>query len=348
MSHLHLIHHDHENAYENETSSSAGSTSGAGSIECYEEIDHVNPSALGGSRTYENISKISPSPSTMSVLSTSQYNEVTAHISSNVHVSAQYENTKQMLDSMNPSIMSTKHGQVEIVNKNGPKSELKSGDTVDGELRKLSGPTSLPNGLNCGLKADRKASNGSVVSLHDIKFSALLPLDVNKETDAMTGKHKALNGSVSFPLGGQQNNNVKIGNSSNSTSNSQNNINTLPASSSPNNLTASSKNLTSMNSNNVDILSISASALKYSAARCGNLLKKEKILFVDHFKKYWVALVNGYLYLYTSDKENKASSVINVAEGEGGSIYSGRPSMSKEKEHLFEIVAPGQKTHYVS
>lgn len=274
-------------------------------------------------------------------------------------MSTQYENTKQMLSSLSgnsPSIMSTKHGHVEILNKsNGPKDNAKS-DVVDGE-RKLHGSCSVPSELATNGLKDRKASNGSVLSLHDIKFTGVLPVDVSKAADADLSKHKTLNGSVSYPLGGQPN--TKINNSNNSVKNSvtSNNVhqtvssktNTLPPNSSLSSLSASTKNLSSMNSNNVEILSISASALKYSAARCGNLLKKEKILFVDHFKKYWVALVSGYLYLYNTDKDSKASSVINVfCEAEGTSIYVARPCMAKEKENVLEIVAPGQKTHYVS
>ncbi|KAI5693660.1 hypothetical protein M8J76_005045 [Diaphorina citri] len=309
LHHLSSLHHLDENQYENEScTSSGGSTSGAGStIECYEEIDH--PTLAHNARNmYENV-KVLPSASTLSngqsVLSTSQYNEITARLSNNA-LSAQYENTKHMVNMGNTNggsnIMNTKHGQVEIVNAfNG----VKDADCVDGE-----GKTNVSSG-------GRKASNGSVKSMHDIKFSGILPAgDAKALAENELIKHKSLIGSVSYP--------------------------------STASLSTSTKNLSSMNSNNVEILSISASALKYSAARCGNLLKKEKILFVDHFKKYWVALVNGYLYLYNNDKDSKACSVINV-EGDredGGSVYTARPSMSKEKEHLFEIVAPGQKTHY--
>lgn len=305
---------------------------------------------------YENV-KILPSASTLSngqsVLSTSQYNEITARLSNNA-LSAQYENTKHMVNMGNTNggsnIMNTKHGQVEIVNAfNGGKD-----DCVDGE-----GKTNVSSG-------GRKASNGSVKSMHDIKFSGILPAgDAKGLAENELIKHKSLIGSVSYPLGSQQNgntngssNNKNMSNNSNNGENSNSSVNSSnsnvssssSSSSSTASLSTSTKNLSSMNSNNVEILSISASAIKYSAARCGNLLKKEKILFVDHFKKYWVALVNGYLYLYNNDKDSKACSVINV-EGDredGGSVYTARPSMSKEKEHLFEIVAPGQKTHYVS
>ncbi|KAL1449492.1 hypothetical protein WDU94_001994, partial [Cyamophila willieti] len=402
LTHLHTLISDHESQYENEScTSSGGSTSGAGSIECYEEID---PSALAinnqinstntATNTYENISKISPSPSTMSVLSTSQYNELTAHISNNARVSNQYENTKQMLsmangnngammnltngnNMVNGSVMNTKHGQVEIVNNKSSIGNKKTEDTVDGDVKSgTNGPNGVNNnganslgginGVTNGHKmGDRKSSNGSMVSLHDIKFSGILGGDSGKilgDIESQLSKHKPLNGSVSYPLGGMQGNSVVHGSNSNlhlqnnlqnnlgNLQNNQSKSGTLPASnasSSSSSTTSSNKNLSNMNSNNVEILSISASALKYSAARCGNLLKKEKILFVDHFKKYWVALVNGYLYLYNNDKDNKANSVINVYnEAEDTRVYTGRPSISKEKDHLLEIVAPGQKTHY--
>uniref|UniRef100_A0A8D8RSH1 PH domain-containing protein n=1 Tax=Cacopsylla melanoneura TaxID=428564 RepID=A0A8D8RSH1_9HEMI len=417
LTHLHNLLSDHETQYENEScTSSGGSTSGAGSIECYEEIDpsvlainnQLNNS-INTANTYENISKISPSPSTMSVLSTSQYNELTAQISNNARVSNQYENTKQMLNMTNGnngalltntggnnnmvngnnvgSVMSTKHGQVEIVTNKSSIGGKKSDDTVDGDVKSstnalngisnngTNGMAGVTNGLaGSGLKAgDRKSSNGSMISLHDIKFSGILGGDSGKilnDIESQLSKHKPLNGSVSYPLGGMnttmhgsnsnlhlQNlgNNLQnnLGNLQNNLSNLQSGVNksgTLPTSnlsSSSSSTTSSNKNLSNMNSNNVEILSISASALKYSAARCGTLLKKEKILFVDHFKKYWMALVNGYLYLYNNDKDNKATSVINVYnEAEDARVYTARPSISKEKDHLLEIVAPGQKTHY--
>lgn len=96
----------------------------------------------------------------------------------------------------------------------------------------------------------------------------------------------------------------------------------------------------------LEIMSISASAVKYSAVKCGPLFKKEKVLFVEHTKRLWVALLGTTLYVYTSEKDAKPIHNINVDE------YNARPiavsQSSKNKEFGFEIICPGKKTFQVS
>ncbi|XP_026685005.1 uncharacterized protein DDB_G0283357-like, partial [Diaphorina citri] len=245
LHHLSSLHHLDENQYENEScTSSGGSTSGAGStIECYEEIDH--PTLAHNARNmYENV-KILPSASTLSngqsVLSTSQYNEITARLSNNA-LSAQYENTKHMVNMGNTNggsnIMNTKHGQVEIVNAfNGGKD-----DCVDGE-----GKTNVSSG-------GRKASNGSVKSMHDIKFSGILPAgDAKGLAENELIKHKSLIGSVSYPLGSQQNgntngssNNKNMSNNSNNGENSNSSVNSSNSNVSSSNRTTNKSQLSNL------------------------------------------------------------------------------------------------------
>jgi hypothetical protein len=93
-------------------------------------------------------------------------------------------------------------------------------------------------------------------------------------------------------------------------------------------------------------MSISASAVKYSAVKCGPLHRKEKVLFVEHSKRLWVALLGTTLFVYTSEKDAKPIHNINVDE------YNARPiavsQSSKNKEFGFEIICPGKKTYQVS
>ncbi len=93
------------------------------------------------------------------------------------------------------------------------------------------------------------------------------------------------------------------------------------------------------------IMSISASAIKYSAIKCGLLAKKEKTLFFEHSKRSWVALLGTSLFVYSSEKDTKPIFSVNVDD------YNARPIASantNKKEFGFEIVCPGKKTYQVS
>lgn len=92
-------------------------------------------------------------------------------------------------------------------------------------------------------------------------------------------------------------------------------------------------------------MSISASAIKYSAIKSGLLFRKEKVLFVEHSKRLWVALLGTTLFVYNSEKDAKPIYSINVDE------YTARPiavSYTNKKEFGFEIICPGKKTYQVS
>ncbi|XP_065214019.1 uncharacterized protein LOC135841129 isoform X2 [Planococcus citri] len=92
----------------------------------------------------------------------------------------------------------------------------------------------------------------------------------------------------------------------------------------------------------LEIMSISASAIKYSAVKCGPLFKKEKLLFVEHSKRYWAALLGTNLYIYTNEKDSKPINCVNVDEYNARAMSS---SNGNKKDFGFEIVCPGKKTY---
>jgi hypothetical protein len=72
-------------------------------------------------------------------------------------------------------------------------------------------------------------------------------------------------------------------------------------------------------------------------------MKREKILFVDHTKKYWAAVLSCTMYVYNGEKELKPCLVVNL-EG-----YTARDAgaNNRTKDWTFEVVCPGKKTYQV-
>lgn len=92
---------------------------------------------------------------------------------------------------------------------------------------------------------------------------------------------------------------------------------------------------------NTEVLTMSASAVRYSAMKYGTLMRKDKFLFVDIMKQYWVALLGQVIYVYTSEKDNKPCLEINVTG------YQARPVElrdSNKKDCSFEVFSPGKRT----
>lgn len=87
----------------------------------------------------------------------------------------------------------------------------------------------------------------------------------------------------------------------------------------------------------------SAITVKYSARIYGILMKRDKILFVDHSKKYWVAVMSSAMYVYNGEKELKPCLVVNL-EG-----YTAREAIggNRNKTWSFEVVCPGKKSYQV-
>lgn len=93
-----------------------------------------------------------------------------------------------------------------------------------------------------------------------------------------------------------------------------------------------------------EVLAMSASALRYAAAKSGTLGRKEKFLFVDHTKLYWVAVLNQTLFVFNNDKDSKPLYDLDITG------YQARPvaiTTNNKNDFKFELVSPGKKTHQV-
>lgn len=108
-------------------------------------------------------------------------------------------------------------------------------------------------------------------------------------------------------------------------------------------LSSRSNSDSSESSSRSDVIYVSANAVKYSASKYGVLMKREKILFVDHTRKYWAAVLSSTMYVYNGEKELKPCLVIHL-EG-----YTARDANggNRNKDWVFEVVCPGKKTYQV-
>lgn len=105
---------------------------------------------------------------------------------------------------------------------------------------------------------------------------------------------------------------------------------------------SSRSNSDSSESSRSDVIYVSANAVKYSASKYGVLMKREKILFVDHTRKYWAAVLSSTMYVYNGEKELKPCLVVHL-EG-----YTARDTGgNRNKDCVFEVVCPGKKTYQV-
>lgn len=94
-----------------------------------------------------------------------------------------------------------------------------------------------------------------------------------------------------------------------------------------------------------EVIAMSASALRYAAAKCGVLGRREKFFFVEHTKPYWVAAVNQTLYLFCTDKDPKPALQLDIAGYKARAVVG---SGNTKTEFKFELVCPGKKTHQVT
>lgn len=110
-------------------------------------------------------------------------------------------------------------------------------------------------------------------------------------------------------------------------------------------LSSRSNSDSSESSKSGDVIYVSANAVKYSASKYGILMKREKILFVDHTRKYWAAVLSSTMYVYNGEKELKPCLVVHL-EGYTARDLNGS-SGNRNKDWVFEVVCPGKKTYQV-
>lgn len=108
---------------------------------------------------------------------------------------------------------------------------------------------------------------------------------------------------------------------------------------------SSRSNSDTSESSKTDVVHVSANAVKYSASKYGILMKREKILFVDHTKKYWSAILSSTMYVYNGEKDLKPCSVIPLEGYTARDVNSNNGN--RNKDWIFEIVCPGIKSYQV-
>ncbi|XP_050429881.1 uncharacterized protein LOC126839020 [Adelges cooleyi] len=107
---------------------------------------------------------------------------------------------------------------------------------------------------------------------------------------------------------------------------------------------SSRSNSDSSESSKSDVIFVSANAVKYSASKYGQLMKRDKILFVDHTKKFWAAVLASTMYVYHGEKEVKPCLVIHLEGYTARDANAGGPGSNK-KDWALELVCPGKKTY---
>jgi hypothetical protein len=88
---------------------------------------------------------------------------------------------------------------------------------------------------------------------------------------------------------------------------------------------------------------LSFSELKTTAIKHGPLQRKEKVVFLDQWRKYATVLHRHFLYMYSSEKGIKPSASVNIKGFVARSLAN--PENGPKKNSMFEIVCPG-KTGY--
>lgn len=88
------------------------------------------------------------------------------------------------------------------------------------------------------------------------------------------------------------------------------------------------------------------SALQKTALKCGPLQQREKGLFSHHWRKYWTGLYEHFLLMYSSERDMKPCTSVNIQ----GFVARSAPNFNKDqktKDLTFEIVCPGKRDYQV-
>ncbi|CAH0394100.1 unnamed protein product [Bemisia tabaci] len=197
------------------------------------------------------------------------------------------------------------------------------------------------------LKSARRRSDISFLKSSELHNE----LNINKDNYVTKNVHrKSLNSVLSSELilGSERLQDRKPSSTSSTTGTNMNGINGL---NSPNSVASSVKS-DSLSSSTSTIPQESdgergANSSEYSAIKHGVLARKERVLKAfEKVRKYWVGVLGHSLYIYTSEKDLRPTTVIDILG------YSARPvsvkdppNSSPKKDYTFEIVCPGKKTY---
>nr|CAD7598588.1 unnamed protein product [Timema genevievae] len=88
--------------------------------------------------------------------------------------------------------------------------------------------------------------------------------------------------------------------------------------------------------------------LRSLAAKFGPLLRKERFIFLDQYRRCWAGLIGHLLLVYSGERDTKPSFTIDLHG------YEARPAPNyiqrdlKRRDMCFEIVCPGKKTFHAN
>jgi hypothetical protein len=86
--------------------------------------------------------------------------------------------------------------------------------------------------------------------------------------------------------------------------------------------------------------------LRNKTVKCGPLWRREKLVFLDQWRKCWTGLYGHFLLMYSSRRDVKPSVYVNV----NGFVARPAPNCikdSKKMDATFEIVCPGKRDYQV-
>jgi hypothetical protein len=83
--------------------------------------------------------------------------------------------------------------------------------------------------------------------------------------------------------------------------------------------------------------------LRNMTHKCGPLWRREKVIFLDQWRKYWSGLYGHFLLMYSSEHDVKPCVSVNIQN------YVVRPASkcNKKKDATFEMVCPGKRDYQV-
>ncbi|XP_063219398.1 src kinase-associated phosphoprotein 2-A-like [Bacillus rossius redtenbacheri] len=93
-------------------------------------------------------------------------------------------------------------------------------------------------------------------------------------------------------------------------------------------------------------MNISYRELCTKAMKFGPLLRRERLFFLDQFRRCWAGLVEHTLLLYTGERDTKPVFSLNVQGFSARRATNILTKDQKKKDLCFEVVCPGQKTYH--
>lgn len=91
-----------------------------------------------------------------------------------------------------------------------------------------------------------------------------------------------------------------------------------------------------------------AANLREIAVKYGPLLRKEKFIFVEQYKRCWAAVYGKFFHIFLSDKDSKPFQSIDLNGWNARSTSSITCRDPNRRVSCFELFKPGKKTYQVN